>query len=85
MYADGVMDETSAVMIDIGTGYYVEKVRPYNQFTKPIKYCVHSFFKSVPEAAKYFERKIQYLTKKMEELQGPLQEKFRMKNGNEYL
>ncbi|ELT99247.1 hypothetical protein CAPTEDRAFT_18513 [Capitella teleta] len=61
MYADGELDSTENVMIDIGTGYYVEK--------------------SVPEAKKYFDRKMEYLSKKMEEIQGPLQEKFRMKQG----
>lgn len=55
LYVPGKLISNSKVMVDIGTGYYVQK--------------------SVEDAKKYFEKKIQFLTKQMEQLQPILQQK----------
>lgn len=55
LYVPGKLISNSKVMVDIGTGYYVQK--------------------SVEDAKKYFEKKIQFLAKQMEQLQPILQQK----------
>ena len=55
LYVPGRLLSNQKVLVDIGTGYYVNK--------------------SVDEAKKYFEKKIQFLTKQMEQLQPILQQK----------
>lgn len=55
LYVPGKLVSNDKVMVDIGTGYYVQK---------PIE-----------DAKKYFEKKIQFLTKQMEQLQPILQQK----------
>ena len=55
LYVPGKLVSNDKVLVDIGTGYYVNK--------------------SVEEAKKYFDKKIQFLTKQMEQLQPLLQQK----------
>lgn len=55
LYVPGKLVSNDKVMVDIGTGYYVQK--------------------SIEDAKKYFEKKIQFLTKQMESLQPILQQK----------
>lgn len=59
LYVPGNLSDNENVLIDIGTGYYVEK--------------------AVPDADEFFKRKIDYLTQKIEGLQGVLQQKFQAK------
>lgn len=55
LYVPGKLVTPDRVLVDIGTGYYVQK--------------------SVEQAKKYFEKKIAFLTKQMEQLQPILQQK----------
>ena len=55
LYVSGKLVSNSKVLVDIGTGYYVNK--------------------SVDEAKKYFEKKIQFIGKQIEQLQPLLQQK----------
>lgn len=55
LYVPGKLVKHTRVMVDIGTGYYVQK--------------------SVDDAKKYFEKKIGFLAKQMEQLQPILQQK----------
>jgi prefoldin alpha subunit len=55
LYVPGKLLSNSNVLIDIGTGYYVNK--------------------PIDDAKKYFEKKIQFITKQMEQLQPILQQK----------
>lgn len=55
LYVPGKLMKSQRVMVDIGTGYYVQK--------------------SIDDAKKYFEKKIVFLTKQMEQLQPILQQK----------
>jgi prefoldin alpha subunit len=55
LYVPGKLTNNQRVMVDIGTGYYVQK--------------------TVEDARKYFEKKIDFLTKQMEQLQPILQQK----------
>jgi prefoldin alpha subunit len=55
LYVPGKLVSGNRVLVDIGTGYYVQK--------------------PVDDAKKYFEKKISFLTKQMEQLQPILQQK----------
>jgi prefoldin alpha subunit len=55
LYVPGKLVSGNRVLVDIGTGYYVQK--------------------PVDDAKKYFEKKIAFLTKQMEQLQPILQQK----------
>lgn len=55
LYVPGKLIAHEKVLVDIGTGYYVNK--------------------SVDEAKKYFEKKIMFLSKQMEQLQPIMQQK----------
>lgn len=55
LYVPGKLVKHKRVMVDIGTGYYVQK--------------------SVDDAKKYFDKKIGFLAKQMEQLQPILQQK----------
>ncbi|NWR82141.1 PFD5 protein, partial [Centropus unirufus] len=59
MYVPGKLSDVERVLVDVGTGYYVEK--------------------SAGDARDFFKRKIDFLTKQMEKIQPPLQEKHAMK------
>ena len=59
LYVSGKLVSNSKVLVDIGTGYYVNK--------------------SVDEAKKYFEKKIQFIGKQIEQLQPLLQQKVMMR------
>jgi len=55
LYVPGKLKDTDTLLIDIGTGYYVEKTRK--------------------EAIDYFQRKIEFVGKQMETVQGYLKQK----------
>ncbi|CAF0943627.1 unnamed protein product [Brachionus calyciflorus] len=55
LYVPGKLISNNKVLVDIGTGYYVQK--------------------PVDDAKKYFEKKIQYLAKQMDQIQPILQQK----------
>ncbi|CAI8001051.1 Prefoldin subunit 5 [Geodia barretti] len=55
MYVPGKLKDTSKVLVDVGTGFYIEK--------------------NVPGAQDYFQRRIDFITRNIEEVQKNLQEK----------
>lgn len=55
LYVPGKLISNSKVLVDIGTGYYVNK--------------------SVDDAKKYFDKKVQFLAKQMDQLQPIFQQK----------
>ncbi|CEM08679.1 unnamed protein product [Vitrella brassicaformis CCMP3155] len=57
VYVPGVLSNTEAVLVDVGTGYHVRK--------------------SVPDAVKYCQRKVDMLKDMMAQTAGPLAEKKR--------
>uniref|UniRef100_A0A3Q3QXV2 Prefoldin subunit 5 n=1 Tax=Monopterus albus TaxID=43700 RepID=A0A3Q3QXV2_MONAL len=59
MYVPGTLNDVEHVLVDVGTGYYVEK--------------------NVEDSKAFFKRKIDFLTKQIEKIQPPLQEKHAMK------
>ena len=60
LYVPGKLIAHEKVLVDIGTGYYVNK--------------------SIDEAKKYFEKKIVFLSKQMEQLQPLMQQKAMMRD-----
>uniref|UniRef100_A0AAZ3S5M2 Prefoldin subunit 5 n=1 Tax=Oncorhynchus tshawytscha TaxID=74940 RepID=A0AAZ3S5M2_ONCTS len=63
MYVPGTLNDVEHVLVDVGTGYYVEKVGR----------------KNVNDTKEFFKRKIDFLTKQIEKIQPALQEKYGMK------
>ncbi|XP_064397808.1 prefoldin subunit 5-like [Halichondria panicea] len=59
MYVPGKLKNCDKVIVDVGTGYYVEK--------------------GTKEASQFFQRKIDYVTKNLEKMQGVLIEKMKMR------
>jgi len=59
LYVPGKLKDTNSLVIDIGTGYFVEKDRK--------------------EAIEYFQRKIEFIGKQMETIQGYLKQKYMAK------
>ena len=55
LYVAGKLKDTDCLLIDVGTGYFVEKNRE--------------------EAIEYFQRKIEFIGKQMETIQGYLKQK----------
>ncbi|XP_044299006.1 prefoldin subunit 5 isoform X1 [Varanus komodoensis] len=74
MYVPGKLSDVGQVLIDVGTGYYVEKPSWwYEGVTVPL------ILQSVDDARDFFKRKIDFLTKQIEKIQPALQEKHGMK------
>jgi len=59
LYVPGKLKDTDNLLIDVGTGYFVEKSRE--------------------EAIEYFQRKIEFIGKQMETIQGYLKQKLMAK------
>ncbi|XP_054662975.1 prefoldin subunit 5 isoform X1 [Grus americana] len=71
MYVPGKLLDVERVLIDVGTGYYVEK--------NPLFPALSPFSQTADDARDFFKRKIDFLTKQMEKIQPALQEKHAMK------
>ncbi|XP_046553184.1 prefoldin subunit 5-like [Haliotis rubra] len=67
MYVPGELSDVQNVLVDIGTGYYVE-------MTVKIHLQGKDYFRE-----DYFKRKVEFLTKQIEKIQPIMQEKYRMK------
>ena len=59
LYVPGTLKDTDTLLIDVGTGYFVEKTRK--------------------ESIEYFQRKIEFVGKQMETVQGYLKQKLMAK------
>lgn len=91
MYVPGTLNDVEHVLIDVGTGYYVEKVNKcVILFPRVWILCTVScsiiiiFFlhlQNVEDSKAFFKRKIDFLTKQIEKIQPALQEKHGMKQG----
>ena len=89
MYVPGKLKDTSKVLVDIGTGFYIEKVCAFLDLTVSIYYETHSFSlfsphhphpslpfpQDVKGAQDYFQRRMDFITINIEEVQKNLQEK----------
>lgn len=84
MYVPGSLNDVDNVLVDVGTGYYVEKV---TIFTLNDNICgifselVFPSLQNVDDSKAFFKRKIEFLTKQIEKIQPVLQEKHAMKQG----
>jgi prefoldin alpha subunit len=67
MYVSGKVKDADNVLINIGTGYYIEKVcqkiKPSSQFTQT------NLLQDIVGAKDYFDRKVKYVTEQMEKIQ----------------
>lgn len=89
MYVPGKLNDVDHVLVDVGTGYFVEKVSQdfahLDNSLKTFPNKCHFFFLSfqnVEDGKEFFKRKIDFLTKQIEKIQPALQEKHAMKQGD---
>ena len=71
MYVQGTLTNVEKVLVDIGTGYYAEKVcflcsRPHADFPCP---------KNIADAKDFYKRKVEFIGKQLEKLQNTVVEK----------
>lgn len=80
LYVPGRLAQTDSVLLDIGTGYFTEKVG-----SCLLRITFHSSqrnnVQTVEEAKSYFQRKVEYLSKQVEEVQPTLVDKQKMRDG----
>lgn len=67
MYVPGKLKDTSKVIIDIGTGYYAQKVSFVSHCYFFFNFNI--FFQNIEEAKDYFKRKTVFVTEQMEKIQ----------------
>lgn len=82
IYVPGVIADTENVIIDIGTGYYVQKVLISFIIWDLVK-MIHHFvcsFQDLAGAKDYFKRKVEFVTEHMEKVQAMGMEKTKIKN-----
>lgn len=87
MYVPGKLHDVEHVLIDVGTGYYVEKVRQWGGQVGQgllVFLPLPLILQTAEDAKDFFKRKIDFLTKQMEKIQPALQEKHAMKQGEFY-
>lgn len=90
MYVDGEIAETDSFIINVGTGYYIRKVRLLIVNCLNFLHIQHNVLISIciqnAEGAKdYFQRRLNYLTQQIETLQTLGNEKSRIKEGKYHL
>lgn len=87
MYVPGSLNDVENVLVDVGTGYYVEKVNIFRiEWWKLPNILYHGYFvfpsmQNVEDSKAFFKRKIEFLTKQIEKIQPVLQEKHATKQG----
>lgn len=72
MYVPGKIADAENVIIDIGTGYYVQKVNLVVILMRIIMIVMvmnSFFFKDMEGAVDYFKRKVNFITEQMEKIQ----------------
>lgn len=74
MYVPGKLRDTEKVLVDVGTGFYIEKVVALHG--RLAVRCWDLFHaQSVADAQDYFQRRMDFITRNLDELQKKLQEK----------
>lgn len=92
LYARGQMEASEKAIIDIGTGYFVEKVWRGGEeclFAQSQCLCPHRrparalprSPQSIPDAINYFDRRVKYITAQIEPLQKGTMERVRELQG----
>jgi hypothetical protein len=67
MYVSGKVKDADNVLINIGTGYYIEKVCQKINHSSRSKQ--KNLFQDIVGAKDYFDRKVKYVTEQMEKIQ----------------
>jgi prefoldin alpha subunit len=74
LYVPGRLVDVENVLIDVGTGYYVQKVRPY-LLLRWIFCSLCSTRQTRAQAVKHYEVKIEYIKANLDALQETMQKK----------
>lgn len=80
MYVPGKLKSCEKVLVDIGTGYYVEKVGSLccNRVEYSIMIC-NPPQQSSKEADEFYQRKLDYVSQNIEKMQKAMVEKHKMR------
>ncbi|PIL32472.1 hypothetical protein GSI_05175 [Ganoderma sinense ZZ0214-1] len=73
LYVPGKLRDLEHVIVDVGTGYYVKKVRPTTPDT--FRECRTQDFRTRAQALKHYESKVEYIRTNLEALQETIQKK----------
>jgi prefoldin alpha subunit len=81
MYVPGKLKSCEKVLVDIGTGYYVEKVGSQCCVYGPQYHaCIHVFLlQTTKEADEFYQRKLDYVVQNIERMQKAMVEKHKMR------
>ena len=74
LYVPGKLNDVEHVIVDVGTGYYVKKVRTclYSGSSGP---RTHPTLQTRAQATKHYEAKVEYIRTNLEALQETIQKK----------
>jgi prefoldin alpha subunit len=72
LYVPGKLRDAENVLIDVGTGYYVQKVRLLSSW-RPLS--VQRARQTRTQAVKHYEKKIEYIKTNLDALQETIQKK----------
>jgi len=78
LYVPGKLADTSNVLVDVGTGYYIEKVcfiHVYVFEISPRSLNANVCEKSTKDATKFYEKKVEELGTNLKKIEGYIQEK----------
>lgn len=88
MFVRGELMDVDKMLIDIGTGYYVEKVRKEFFEIVNLLFCsvslsgvIFHLFQTMPDAIDYFDRKVKFLQTQIEKVQTVGREKSQIRGG----
>ncbi|TRX98195.1 hypothetical protein FHL15_000840 [Xylaria flabelliformis] len=73
LYVGGTLASASHVLVDVGTGFYVEKV-PLPRFS-PFHYLAYQHLQNIKSAAEFYENKMTEVGGNIKELEGIVQAK----------
>ena len=73
LYVPGKLSDLEHVIVDVGTGYYVKKVRIYEMPFNALTNTIHC--QTRPQAVKHYTDKVEYIRKNVDSLEDTIQKK----------
>ncbi|KAK5628189.1 hypothetical protein RRF57_003904 [Xylaria bambusicola] len=75
LYVSGTLASASHVIVDVGTGFYVEKVRWISSTSSLLHDLMYNYSQSIKSAAEFYENKMTEVGVNIKELEGIVQSK----------
>jgi prefoldin alpha subunit len=74
LYVPGKLSDPEHVIVDVGTGYYVQKVRK-TSFVFPQALLTSCMEQTRPQAVKHYQNKVEYIRTNVDSLEETIQKK----------